>query len=259
MKYEKTTELLNESRVTVKFVAEEGWDMLGLLCAFYYGARGEWPEYQFDDRSAQVSMLLTPEEEMRLDCYLQEMSQTDPAKQPAKESIADMSALDVLSVEAYVDRAVEALVSQFMCKGKGPRGIVPEALKATAPAIIRTELNLAIGERDERIEELRQRVRYLEQARPPKDPNRLDVKIYGRLFKTKDDTEINPDEYIVFRAHDNALLPILEHYRDLCQQLGAGCHQLANINGLRQRVTLWRNKHQKRCKVADFDLLKEKR
>lgn len=84
-------------------------------------------------------------------------------------------------------------------------------------------------------------------------PLPLDSKVHGRLFKNKNQEEIPPDEFIVFRPHDNAILPMLLFYQSQCDQLGADAVQLAAIDALIARVLRWRRAHPERCKVADVE------
>lgn len=79
----------------------------------------------------------------------------------------------------------------------------------------------------------------------------LDSKVHGRLFKNKDNTEIPPDEFIVFRPHDNVVPEMLDFYRKRCIEMGATKEQIKAIIALEDRVFAWRAQHPERCKVAD--------
>jgi hypothetical protein len=45
----------------------------------------------------------------------------------------------------------------------------------------------------------------------------LDSKVHGTLIKNKDGKEIPPDEFIVFRPHDNAVPAMLAFYHRLLE------------------------------------------
>lgn len=81
----------------------------------------------------------------------------------------------------------------------------------------------------------------------------LDSKVHGHIFKNKDNTEIPPDEFIVFRPHDNAVLAMLQFYRQTLTIQGAGIEQLLSVDRLIYRVETWRKLHPERCKVADVE------
>jgi len=81
----------------------------------------------------------------------------------------------------------------------------------------------------------------------------LDSKVHGTLIHNKDGKEIPADEFIVFRPHDNAVLPMLDFYRQQCLRLGAAFDQIAAIDRLSYRVEIWRKLHPERCKVADVE------
>lgn len=81
----------------------------------------------------------------------------------------------------------------------------------------------------------------------------LDTKVYGILLKRKDNQVIPPDEFIVFRPADNALVDTLVFYLGKCQELGAAPEHLEAVHGLLRRVREWRGKHPERCKVPDTD------
>jgi len=81
----------------------------------------------------------------------------------------------------------------------------------------------------------------------------LDTKVYGILFKTKDNTPIPPDEFIVFRAADNAIVDTLVCYLGKCTALGAEQSHINAIHDLLRRVREWRGKHPERCKIPDTD------
>ncbi len=81
----------------------------------------------------------------------------------------------------------------------------------------------------------------------------MDTKVYGILFKTKDNTPIPPDEFIVFRPADNALVDTLVFYLGKCMELKAAPEHIEAIHTLLKRVREWRGSHPERCKVPDTD------
>jgi hypothetical protein len=82
---------------------------------------------------------------------------------------------------------------------------------------------------------------------------RLDSKVHGTLVSNKNGVEIPEDEFIVFRAHDNALISTLTHYRHQLETLGAKQNQLLAVDDLISRVQYWRAGHPERCKVPDVE------
>lgn len=85
----------------------------------------------------------------------------------------------------------------------------------------------------------------------------LDSKVYGVLFRTKDNTPIPPDEYFVFRAADDAVVDTLVYYLGKCMDLGASEEHIEAIHRLLRRVREWRGQHPERCKTPDTDLKTE--
>lgn len=81
----------------------------------------------------------------------------------------------------------------------------------------------------------------------------LDGKAYGLLFTVKDNKPIPPDEFIVFRVYDKALLATLDFYYAQCVQIGADDRQLAGVKRLIDLVKDWQAKHPERCKVPDLE------
>jgi hypothetical protein len=81
----------------------------------------------------------------------------------------------------------------------------------------------------------------------------LDSKAYGVLFRTKDNTPIPPDEYIVFRVYDKALVSTLSHYLNECRALGADERHLEGVSQLLAKVLGWQNAHPDRMKVPDVE------
>lgn len=80
---------------------------------------------------------------------------------------------------------------------------------------------------------------------------RLDTKVHGILVKNKDGVRIPDDEFVVFRPHDDALLPALARYREVLAEKGSSPEQLAATDDLVERITKWRQDHPDRCKVPD--------
>lgn len=81
----------------------------------------------------------------------------------------------------------------------------------------------------------------------------LDSKYHGVLFKNKDQTKLDPAEYIVFLAKDNALLDTLTFYRKRLAELGADTPQLIGVDQLIIKVRQWRSDHPDKCKIPDLD------
>jgi hypothetical protein len=85
---------------------------------------------------------------------------------------------------------------------------------------------------------------------------RLDGKVRlegGKLIQNKDGKEVPEDEFIVFRPHDNAVIPTLWAYFHECAANMASSEQLDAIKALIARVKAWRETHPERCKVADVE------
>jgi hypothetical protein len=68
---------------------------------------------------------------------------------------------------------------------------------------------------------------------------------------TNPDNEIDPDEWIVFRASDKALIPTLEFYQDKCAEIGAGDDHINGIRDLIRRLQQWQGEHPERMKIPD--------
>ncbi len=58
---------------------------------------------------------------------------------------------------------------------------------------------------------------------------------------------------MLFLAKDRALVPMLHHYRQLCESLGAEQRQLNGVDLLIGRVVKWQAEHPQLLKVADID------
>jgi hypothetical protein len=83
--------------------------------------------------------------------------------------------------------------------------------------------------------------------------SKLDGKFHGIIAKNKDGSIVPQDEWIVFLAKDNALLPTLDFYYEKCEALGASPDQLAAIARLIDGVRRWREAHQPACKIPDVE------
>jgi hypothetical protein len=79
----------------------------------------------------------------------------------------------------------------------------------------------------------------------------LDTKVYGVLFTVKDNKPIPPDEFIVFRPHDDLLEDTLIYYLGKCMDKGADRSQVEAVQELLSRVRAWREQHPDRCKLPD--------
>jgi hypothetical protein len=80
---------------------------------------------------------------------------------------------------------------------------------------------------------------------------KLDGKVYGELFKAKNDERIDDSEYVVFLAKDNAFAAVLPVYRAICLQLGCEPEQIRQIDLLIERVHQWREANPHRKKNPD--------
>jgi hypothetical protein len=81
--------------------------------------------------------------------------------------------------------------------------------------------------------------------------NKLDGKFHGIVVKSKDQSIVPEDEWIVFLAKDNALLPMLKFYREECERIGADLKHLYGIDHLIAKVGAWRYRNPEKCKVPD--------
>jgi hypothetical protein len=82
---------------------------------------------------------------------------------------------------------------------------------------------------------------------------KLDGKFHGIIARDLDGAHVRPDEFIVFLAKDNALLPTLQFYLEECKRIGAGMEQLAAVQRLMSRVATWRHWNGDKCKVPDAE------
>ena len=78
----------------------------------------------------------------------------------------------------------------------------------------------------------------------------LDTKYYGTLRRIKDSV-MRPDDFVVFRAKDNAFAAILPQYRAACEAAGSPQDQLLEVDKLIERVKAWRAEHPDECKAPD--------
>lgn len=85
----------------------------------------------------------------------------------------------------------------------------------------------------------------------PITAGKLDAKFYGRVVKAKNGEIVNPDEWCVFLAKDNAFALTLPNYLQNCKELGADAEQIAAVERLIARVQQWRAANQNRCKIPD--------
>ena len=81
----------------------------------------------------------------------------------------------------------------------------------------------------------------------------LDGKFHGVVVKNKNGVVVTPDQWIVFLAKDNALMPTLAYYLAECERIGASAAQLESIKGLMTRAQAWRDAHPDACKVPDIE------
>jgi hypothetical protein len=80
---------------------------------------------------------------------------------------------------------------------------------------------------------------------------KLDAKFHGVIVKNKNGTIVQPDEWIVFLAKDNAVPATLAFYQAECIRQGAAQEQVQAVNDLRLRVEAWRAAHADQCHVPD--------
>jgi len=79
---------------------------------------------------------------------------------------------------------------------------------------------------------------------------RLDGKYYGTLRKLLDGATL-PDDWVVFRAKDDAFAAILPLYRDKCVEVGSPQEQVTEIDKLIDRVSEWRKANADKCRAPD--------
>ena len=82
----------------------------------------------------------------------------------------------------------------------------------------------------------------------------LDRKFSGTIVRNKDQRNIPVDQWIVFLAKDDAVLPTLIFYREECEKLGAGREQIDGIADLITRVRNWRIANPDQCKIPDAEI-----
>lgn len=80
---------------------------------------------------------------------------------------------------------------------------------------------------------------------------KLDGKFYGVIVKAKDNSIVPEDEYVVFLAKDTAFADTLPFYRANCIKLGADAEQIAAVDRMIERLTLWRSSNLHRLKTPD--------
>jgi hypothetical protein len=69
------------------------------------------------------------------------------------------------------------------------------------------------------------------------DPaTKLDGKFYGAVFRHKDNTLVDPQDYVIFLARDKAFLPTLRAYWHECKDRGCAPPQLDAVSELISRV-----------------------
>lgn len=82
---------------------------------------------------------------------------------------------------------------------------------------------------------------------------RLDGKVHGTLVQNKDGKEVPEDEFVVFRAHDRLLMPVLRTYYATCVAEGADSSQCQAVLDLVGRVAAWQAAHPDRLKLPDVE------
>lgn len=80
---------------------------------------------------------------------------------------------------------------------------------------------------------------------------KLDAKFYGDIFKVKNDTRVNDDEYVVFLAKDNAFAAILPLYLEKCIELNCDEEQILAVKRMIWRLQDWRMRNPYELKTPD--------
>lgn len=80
---------------------------------------------------------------------------------------------------------------------------------------------------------------------------KLDAKFKGDVYKVKDNSFVQPDEWLVFLAKDNAFAAVLPLYREECVRRGCDAEQIAAVDRAIERVREWRESHPERLKNPD--------
>lgn len=80
---------------------------------------------------------------------------------------------------------------------------------------------------------------------------KLDLKYSGIIYKGL--KQVPADEWIVFRAQDNALVDTLIFYLGKCIQLGIEDDHKQSILDLIGRVRTWRALYPEKCKTPDTE------
>lgn len=75
----------------------------------------------------------------------------------------------------------------------------------------------------------------------------VDRKYDGRLIKVASGEEV--DDFIVFRARDNAVPHVLAMYKVLCKSMGCDVEHLQAIDNLLDNVENWRSHNPGLCQV----------
>lgn len=81
--------------------------------------------------------------------------------------------------------------------------------------------------------------------------NDVDGKYQGYLYKQATGAKID-DDWVVFRAKDNAFAAILPSYIAKCIELGCDVEHIASIGAMASRVYEWRATHPELCKNPDL-------
>lgn len=79
----------------------------------------------------------------------------------------------------------------------------------------------------------------------------LDGKYTGEIRKADTGELVPADEWILFRAKDDAVPAMLRAYHAECRKLGSPEGHLDAIALLHHRVIDWRSAHPELCKVPD--------
>lgn len=80
---------------------------------------------------------------------------------------------------------------------------------------------------------------------------KMDKKFFGAVFKVKDDSLVQDDEYITFLVKDDCFDEVLPQYLSACVQHGCDDDQVREVEKLVDRVAEWRDRNSHRLKKPD--------
>ena len=80
---------------------------------------------------------------------------------------------------------------------------------------------------------------------------KMDAKFYGEIHKTKDNSIVPEDQYVVFLIKDNAFFNTIPYYLLQCMKLNCDKEHIDAIYRMYWRVREWREKHPELLKNPD--------